>query len=70
MRLREHGTTSPANQQKLACVQGKSQHILGSLPDIRKAIHFTNAIKLLNTVIRTAIKKHKVFSTDDWYRVQ
>ncbi len=34
-------------------------------PDIRKAIYTTNAIESLNSVIRHAIKKRKVFPTDD-----
>ncbi|ELO0596453.1 IS256 family transposase [Salmonella enterica] len=34
-------------------------------PDIRKAIYTTNAIESLNSVIRAAIKKRKVFPTDD-----
>jgi len=34
-------------------------------PDIRKAIYTTNAIESLNSVIRKAIKKRKVFPTDD-----
>jgi len=33
--------------------------------DIRKAIYTTNAIESLNSVIRKAIKKRKVFPTDD-----
>jgi len=33
--------------------------------DIRKAIYTTNAIESLNSVIRKAIKKRKLFSTDD-----
>ncbi len=33
--------------------------------DIRKVIYTTNAIGLLNSVIRHAIKKRKVFPTDD-----
>ncbi|KLN96966.1 hypothetical protein VK86_07125 [Moellerella wisconsensis] len=33
--------------------------------DIRKAIYTTNAIESLNSVIRYAIKKRKVFPTDD-----
>ena len=37
-------------------------------PDIRKAIYTTNAIESLNSVIRAAIKKHKVFPTDDSVR--
>ncbi|HBM0098260.1 TPA: transposase [Salmonella enterica subsp. enterica serovar Blitta] len=35
------------------------------LPDIRKVIYTTNAIESLNSVIRHAIKKRKVFPTDD-----
>ncbi|WP_373856892.1 IS256 family transposase [Klebsiella variicola subsp. variicola] len=37
-------------------------------PDIRKAIYTTNAIESLNSVIRAAIKKRKVFPTDDAVR--
>ncbi|EKM1324997.1 IS256 family transposase [Salmonella enterica subsp. enterica serovar Infantis] len=37
-------------------------------PDIRKAIYTTNAIESLNCVIRAAIKKRKVFPTDDSVR--
>ena len=33
--------------------------------DIRKAIYTTNAIESLNSVIRHAIKKRKIFPTDD-----
>ncbi|QHM71413.1 hypothetical protein C7M51_01700 [Mixta intestinalis] len=33
--------------------------------DIRKAIYTTNAIELLNSVIRQTIKKRKVLPTDD-----
>jgi len=33
--------------------------------DIRKAIYTTNAIEPLNSVIRKAIKKRKLFPTDD-----
>ncbi|OWO79043.1 transposase [Photorhabdus luminescens] len=33
--------------------------------DIRKVIYTTNAIESLNSVIRYAIKKRKVFPTDD-----
>ncbi|CNK32968.1 transposase for the IS285 insertion element [Yersinia aldovae] len=36
--------------------------------DIRKAIYTTNAIESLNSVIRQAIKKRKVFPTDDSVR--
>jgi len=37
-------------------------------PDIRKAIYTTNAIESLNSVIPQAIKKRKVFPTDDSVR--
>lgn len=40
----------------------------GYPPDIRKAIYTTNAIESLNSVIRQAIKKRKVFRTDDSVR--
>ncbi len=40
----------------------------GYPPDIRKAIYTTNAIESLNSVIRSAIKKRKVFPTDDSVR--
>ena len=33
--------------------------------DIRKAIYTTNAIESLNSVIRRALKKRKVFPNDD-----
>ncbi|KKF36208.1 IS256 family transposase [Erwinia tracheiphila] len=36
--------------------------------DIRKSIYTTNAIESLNSVIRAAIKKRKVFPTDDSVR--
>ncbi|AJI90054.1 IS256 family transposase [Yersinia pestis] len=40
----------------------------GYPPDIRKAIYTTNAIESVNSVIRAAIKKRKVFPTDDSVR--
>ncbi|HEN3334205.1 TPA: IS256 family transposase [Yersinia enterocolitica] len=40
----------------------------GYPPDIRKAIYTTNAIESLNSVIRAAIRKRKVFPTDDSVR--
>ncbi len=40
----------------------------GYPPDIRKAIYTTNAIESMNSVIRQAIKKRKVFPTDDSVR--
>lgn len=39
--------------------------IFGYPEDIRKAIYTTNAIESLNSVIRKAIRKRKVFPTDD-----
>jgi len=33
--------------------------------DIRKAIYTTNAIESLNSVVRKAVKKRKLFPTDD-----
>ncbi|EAA7091328.1 TPA: IS256 family transposase [Salmonella enterica] len=42
--------------------------LFGYPPDIRKAIYTTNAIESLNSVIRAAIKKRKVFPTDDSVR--
>ena len=36
--------------------------------DIRKAIYTTNAIESLNSVIRHATKKRKIFPTDDSVR--
>lgn len=40
----------------------------GYPPDIREAIYTTNIIESLNSVIRLAIKKRKVFPTDDSVR--
>ncbi|MGV6835499.1 IS256 family transposase [Yersinia pestis] len=40
----------------------------GYPPDIRKAIYTTNSIESVNSVIRAAIKKRKVFPTDDSVR--
>jgi len=34
-------------------------------PDIRKAIYTTNAIESLNSVVRKAVKKRKLFPSDD-----
>jgi putative transposase len=34
-------------------------------PEIRKAIYTTNAVESLNSVIRAATKRRKVFPTDD-----
>ncbi len=41
--------------------------LFGYPPDIRKAIYTTNAIESLNSVIRAAIKKRKVFPRNGWY---
>ena len=44
----------------------ESQTVFFAYPtDIRKVIYTTNAIESLNSVIRHAIKKRKVFPTDD-----
>lgn len=42
--------------------------LFGYPPDICRAIDTTNAIESLNRVIRAAIKKRKVFPTDDSVR--
>ena len=34
-------------------------------PDIRKAIYTTNAIESLNSVVRAAVNKRKVFTSED-----
>ncbi|MGE4802936.1 IS256 family transposase [Yersinia hibernica] len=47
---------------------GNLNTFFGYPPDIRKAIYTTNAIESLNSVIRAAIKKRKVFPTDDSVR--
>jgi transposase-like protein len=39
--------------------------LFGYPPDIRKAIYTTNAIESLNSVVRKAIKKRKLFPSDD-----
>jgi transposase-like protein len=56
----------------IACVDGLKgfPDAINSVypPDIRKAIYTTNAIESLNSVIRAAIKKRKVFPTDDSVR--
>jgi|GEM_PF-2050500 putative transposase len=43
----------------------QSQHAVNYPEDIRKAIYTTNAIESLNSVIRKAVKKRKLFPTDD-----
>ncbi len=52
----------------LLYVQHGTNTFFGYPPNIRKAICTTNAIKSLNSVIRTAIKKRNVFPTDDSVR--
>jgi len=37
----------------------------GHPPEIRKAIYTTNAVESLNSVIRAATKRRKVFPTDE-----
>ena len=39
--------------------------LFGYPEDIRKAIYTTNAIESLNSVIRKAVKRRKLFPTDD-----
>ncbi|EOS94071.1 transposase [Erwinia tracheiphila] len=51
------------NQTRI--MQMDSQILSLYLPDIRKALYTTNAIESLNSVIRQAIKKRKVFPLDD-----
>jgi len=34
-------------------------------PDIRKAIYTTNAIESLHSVVRKAVRKRKLFPTED-----
>ncbi|MFB9087439.1 transposase [Erwinia tracheiphila] len=59
----------PQISKKLACARGKNLNTFFGYPsDIRKAIYTTNAIESLNSVIRAAIKKRKVFPTDDSVR--
>lgn len=41
------------------------QRIVNYPEDIRRAIYTTNAIESLNSVIRKAIKKRKLFPTDE-----
>jgi transposase-like protein len=36
-----------------------------SIPEIRKAIYTTNAIESLNSVIRSATKRRKLFPSDE-----
>jgi putative transposase len=50
------------------CPVGVDQNIntiFNYLADIRKAIYTTNAVEFLNSVIRKAIKKRKIFPSDD-----
>lgn len=44
---------------------GNLNTLFGYPPEIRRAIYTTNAIESLNSVIRKAIKKRKLFPTDD-----
>ncbi|MCS4269052.1 transposase-like protein [Serratia sp. BIGb0163] len=44
------------------------ENTLAYSPDIRKAVYTTNSIEPLNSAIRAAIKKRKVFPTDDSMR--
>ncbi len=56
------------NDILIACVDGLKGFpatFFAYPTDIRKVIYTTNAIESLNSVIRHAIKKRKVFPTDD-----
>lgn len=50
-----------SSKNKLTC----QYPLFGYPEDIRKAIYTTNAIESLNSVIRKAVKKRKLFPTDD-----
>ncbi|EFQ2550166.1 transposase [Salmonella enterica] len=65
MRSRKSGTINIRKSAKAGVRTGKTS-IRSSV--IRKAIYTTNAIESLNCVIRAAIKKRKVFPTDDSVR--
>jgi transposase-like protein len=68
MSLRASGTINTRKSAKVGVLTGKSQYVLRLSSDIRKAIYTTNAIGSLNSVIRVAIKKRRVFQIDDSVR--
>lgn len=69
MRSRANGTINIHKSAKSWRTHRVNLNIFfGYPPDIRKAIYTTNAIESLNSEIRAAIKKRKVFPTDDSMR--
>ncbi|MHB0992334.1 MAG: transposase [Burkholderiales bacterium] len=58
----------PQTLNKTFIATGQSFTFYAYPDDIRKAIYTTNAIESLNSVICHAIKKRKVFPTDDSVR--
>ncbi len=69
MRSRKPGTINIRKSAKVGVHTGENLNIFfGYPPDIRKAIYTTDAIESLNSVIRAAFKKRKVFPTDDSVR--
>ncbi|WP_252492855.1 transposase, partial [Escherichia coli] len=63
-RNRSHWSTSKTPSYTKS-VSWQHHPFFAYLTDIRKVIYTTNAIESLNSVIRHAIKKRKVFPTDD-----
>lgn len=57
-----------AKQQRSQQIRENLNTFFAYPAEIRKAIYTTNAIESLNSVIRQAIKKSKVFPTDDSVR--
>lgn len=55
----------PSNQPFLDSSLDNLNTLFNYPQDIRKAIYTTNAIESLNSVIRKAIKKRKLFPTDE-----
>jgi putative transposase len=59
------GSKIPINQQVCRSHRHNLNTLFSYPEDIRKVINTTNAIESLNSVIRKAVKKWKLFSTDD-----
>ena len=59
------GQPLPADKPELARKLDQPETFFAYPADIRKVIYTTNAIESLNSVICHAIKKRKVFPTDD-----
>lgn len=68
MRSRANGTINIHKSAKAGVHWENLNTFFVYPPDIRKVIYTTNAIESLNSVIRAAIKKRKVFPTDDSVR--